>query len=155
MSGYITAIAAISVVSTVMDMVMSNGNIKKYVRYILSLALVLAIVSPIMPFIKKIPDAVGGIGDFFDGYTEVEPEIFNEMAEHSSSALENALESAVGEKYGISVELEIFLERTEKNSAKINSAELTMSRSDLIYFDAVIDYIEKTLNCEVKLIERE
>jgi hypothetical protein len=77
------------------------------------------------------------------------------MAEHSSSALENALESAVGEKYGISVELEIFLERTEKNSAKINSAVLTMSRSDLIYFDAVIDYIEKTLNCEVKLIERE
>lgn len=155
MSGYITAIAAISAVSTVMDMVISGEDIKKYVRYILSLALVLAIVSPIIPFIKKIPETVGQIGDFFGGYIEVEPEIFNEMAEHSSSALENALESAVGEKFGISVELEIFLKRTEKNSAKIDSAELTMSRSDIFYFDAVIDYIEKTLNCEVKLIERE
>ena len=155
MSGYITAITALSVASAVMNMVISSEEIRKYVRYVLSLALVLTVVSPIVPLLKRIPDAIGEMGDFFGGYSEVSPEVFDEMAEHSAAALENALEDSVSEKYGISVELEIFLERTENNGAKVSRAELTMSRRDLIYFDAVMSYIEKTLNCELELIERE
>jgi len=153
MKEYISAMLTVSAAAGIISsFAPEGGNLSKYVKYALSLAVTILLLSPLSSAL----DALFEFADSFDYDTnssetvELPRELYEEMVTRTEKAVTEALCGAVKEKYGIDISMTLILDDSDYSSVIIEGAEVTMHDADALYRDAVEKYISDILDCKVK-----
>lgn len=154
--GYITAIIVMSAAAGIINLLApgDENGMRKYVKFIVSLAVTLVLLSPLTGLLKTLPNLLDSISGSTasNRYDDVPAELYSEMSARTAESIENAIEERIADRYEIKIKLTLRLDESDYSNVSITGADLRMKDSDFIYRDAVTKYIKDTLDCEVKLI---
>lgn len=148
-SSWVQGIIVAVIISTIIEMILPNGNIKKYVRTVIGAYIVFVIVSPI---ITKITGKEFNLGS----YKLLEMEQSKQTAIDTNTYIENTYINKIKqdiieniEKKGYKViKVTIDIDKTEENYGNINSINLKISKKDNL--TNTIEPIEIDINDKAK-----
>ena len=148
-SSWVQGIIVAVIISTIIEMILPNGNIKKYVRTVIGAYIVFVIVSPI---ITKITGKEFNLGS----YKLPEMEQSKQTAIDTNAYIENTYINKIKqdiieniEKKGYKVtNIVIDINKQEENYGEINSINLKLAKNDKAA--STIEPIDININDEVK-----
>lgn len=153
MKSYLTSITAVSIVSALVSMLVPDGKAsKKYLKFVIGIISLLAVVEPLCGLslmIEKseitIPEAA--TEDLSEGYVD-------SILKKTEALIEESIKSDIFEKFGLSeeyAELEVTLDSSDVSDIKISEITVTL-KSYGVWRDAVTieKYIAEKYGCEVK-----
>lgn len=146
-SSWVQGIIVAVIISTIIEMILPNGNIKKYVRTVIGAYIVFVIVSPIITKITgkefnlgsyKLPEMEQSKQTVIDTNTYIENTYINKIKQ---DIIENI------EKKGYKViKVTIDIDKTEENYGNINGINLKLSKKDKDNVTNTIEPIEININ---------
>ena len=116
MQAWIYSVVGVILLSTMLDIIIAEGETKKYVKSIASLIVIAVIISPLGNLLNSNYSA----DDFFnikDSFVQVDENFVNTVYDNSAKRLEENLQSALFDKGFEGVIVRVILER--KNSTTI------------------------------------
>jgi hypothetical protein len=154
-SDYILSLFIVSAAVGIVSMLApegENGGIKKFIKYIVSLAVTLTLLAPLGDIIYALPGIIGDMAAEMPSQDAVtlSPELYAEMTESSAGAIEAALESEISARYGVHCRVKLILDTSDYMSINITGVKYKISRADSLYIDLIEKLLKNTLCCEVE-----
>ena len=116
-----------------------RGGIKKYLKYLISLSILLTLLSPLSKIVSSIPEYVDSAGGIFD-YSSVE------AMSRVNSIIALHVRDAVAERFGLDKN-----EISAEISEEYDSIKLTMKRRFGIIASDLHDYISAKFGLEAEV----
>ena len=155
MGNYVLALISVSLLNGVVSMLTPEGDIKKYVRFVGSLCVLLAIVVPIFLSIYdgewRLDEYLGGEVDDSVDYEQIFEEY---MAAGAADNSESALKSEIQDVFGLSpdsfdVELDFL---SDGDRYKISSATLYLHSTGITTDPVLISsHISDRIGCDCEI----
>jgi stage III sporulation protein AF len=122
-SSWLMSVAGISILSVLVDLIMPNGQTKKYIKGVFAFIIVFVIISPIPSLI----DEKFNIDDIFQEEIELQDEYFYQMNRNRLDGLENLIIQNLKEEGLSGVKVKINANIFTKNM-KINAIFVDLSQ---------------------------
>ncbi len=123
MSGYILSILGIVLVGIVIDIVLPNGVINKYIKSLFSIFVIAVILSPIITFVKENKDFTLHYEDY-----EVQQNIMNYIFNQRVSSIENSIEKELENSGFSNIDIKLNFS-IESNELSVNSCTVFMKNA--------------------------
>lgn len=128
MGGFILTLILVAILNAVVGMISPDGDAKKYVRFLGSLCILCAIVSPIYSAVSGGELSFDGLFSALDGgenenYEEVYLDALSELSRESA---QGALKAQISERFKISEELFDVVIEVENADEKCRISEVTL-----------------------------
>ena len=160
MNGYIITLLVISFVGGIINSILPNGGLKKYVKYIISLVCVISLVSPLSSIVLNASSIKDGVTSFVDKI------IINDKVEISNSLILNTSAEKISEgikdtiinKYNFE-EKEVFVDVifNKKNNAAITIDKIEVSLTGKASWsdcERIEEYLKSLTGCNISVKRR-
>lgn len=145
-NGFIISLISAAAVSGIIEGIVpeKNGEMKKYLRYLIALAILLTLLSPLKELVGAIPEYTKAALDEFD-YSSVE------AAARVNSLIALHIADAVAERFDIDADL-----ISAELSSELEMIRLSVPKGFGIFASDIEDYISSSydIKAEVTLYER-
>ena len=142
-SSWVQGIIVAVIISTIIEMILPNGNIKKYVRTVIGAYIVFVIVSPI---ITKITGKEFNLGSY--KLLEMEQSKQTAIDTNTINKIKQDIIENIEKKGYKVIKVTIDIDKTEENYGNINSINLKISKKDNL--TNTIEPIEIDINDKAK-----
>lgn len=154
-SDYILSLLVVSAAVGIVGMLApdgENGGIKRYIKYIISLAVTLTLLAPLGDVIYALPGMIGDITakTQTDEAVTLEAELYANMTESSAKAIEKALEEEIATRYKVNCQVKLTLDASDYMSIKITGVTYKINKADSLYIGLIEKLLNNTLCCEIK-----
>gem|GEM_PF-5842766 len=143
---YTIAITAIS--AGILDIFSQSGKLKKYVKYIISLIIVISLLLPIGNIISSIPDNAEP--------PDIQPEHENTIDTNIENTFVLALKNSIHSRFSIPSEAIDIKIGTEKNNKEIYINKISVIIKDKTYFcfsERINVFLKSITDCEIEVIQ--
>lgn len=149
-NSWVQGIIIAVIISTVIEMILPNGNIKKYVRTVIGAYIVFVIISP---FITKITGEQISLSSYklpkYDKISSIDTNAYIEST-YINYLKQDIIENI--EKKGYKVEsLSVDIDKTEDNYGELNQMILKISKQDTSV--SSVEPVEININSETQKLE--
>lgn len=128
-SSWIMSIAGVSVLSVLVDLIMPNGQTKKYIKGIFAFIIIFVIISPLPSLINE----KFSLDDMFQEEIELQDEYFYQINRNRISSLEAAImdEFKKNNLYGVrvSINANIFTREMEINAVFVDLSQVVINEN--------------------------
>lgn len=128
-SSWIMSIAGVSVLSVLVDLIMPNGQTKKYIKGIFAFIIVFVIISPVPSLINK----NFNIDDIFQEEIELQDEYFYQINRNRLTSLENSITDHLKTEGVSGVQLNInaniFTQEMEINAIFVDLSQIVINEN--------------------------
>ncbi len=154
---WIMRIAGITALGAVCDMIMTDGNMKKYVKMVVGLVLVLAVISPITEITPKLSDI-----KIPEITQRKAAEMKNTIAEKEyqqiimlySEKLEQSIEGKIYSDFGCGAKAKVKVEENDnKTFGNITQVFITISSEKRVNIEEIKITVSKGFGVETKNID--
>ena len=160
MNEFLRSVLLLSVVSGIINSLIINGTVKKYVNYLISLICVLIIISPVF----NILSSISKIEEYINNFTHSikTEEIINNsnslIVNTSEEKVCNGIKEMVISKFGFEetdVYVSLDLDKADIGSIKIRSVNVVLTnKASWSDTDRVKEYLDKTVGCKINVTRR-
>lgn len=160
MNEFLRSVLLLSVVSGIINSLIINGTVKKYVNYLISLICVLIIISPVF----NVLSSISKIEEYINNFTHSikTEEIINNsnslIVNTSEEKVCNGIKEMVISKFGFEetdVYVSLDLDKADIGSIKIRSVNVVLTnKASWSDTDRVKEYLDKTVGCKIKVTRR-
>lgn len=148
MSGFSEFVKSFCVVALSSGLVYAlspSGKLKKYVKFIVSLCVVTALIYPIITFAKTVPDKIENIKTDTDiSVGNIYNEIYSEITSKTRENIENEVKNSVCSRFGYD-ENDVFVIVTldTENISAVNITDVTVFVSDISKKEKINSYLSE------------
>lgn len=160
MNGYIITLLVISFVGGIINSILPDGGLKKYVKYIISLVCVISLVSPLTSIVLNAASIKDGVTSFIDEIIIKDKiEISNSLIlDTSAEKINEGIKETIIEKYGFD-EKEVFVNVVfnHKNNASITIDKIEVSltgKSSWSDCERIKEYLKDLTGCNISVKRR-
>lgn len=125
---YFGEIIVITAVSGILFTVAPEGNIKKYINFIISICILAAIVAPMISMVSKLPDKIRiEAGKLEEAGAEESQKMENAVVNASKKEIESAICAFIASKFGLeedTVACEIELDTRDSSNIEITKISI-------------------------------
>lgn len=141
---YFGEVIVITAVSGILFTAAPEGNIKKYINFIISLCILAAIVAPMISVVSKLPDKIRTTEwKYEEAGAEESEKIENAVVNASKKEIEDAICSLISSKFGLDVkEIDCEIELDAKDSSNIEITKITIVIPSGKNKDKIKNYID-------------
>jgi hypothetical protein len=160
MNEFLRSVLLLSVVSGIINSLIINGTVKKYVNYLISLICVLIIISPVF----NVLSSISKIEEYINNFTHSikTEEIINNsnslIVNTSEEKVCNGIKEMVISKFGFEetdVYVSLDLDKADIGSIKIRSVNVVLTnKASWSDTDRVKEYLDKTVGCKINVTRR-
>ena len=160
MNEFLRSVLLLSVVSGIMNSLIINGTVKKYVNYLISLICVLIIISPVF----NVLSSISKIEEYINNFTHSikTEEIINNsnslIVNTSEEKVCNGIKEMIISKFGFEetdVYVSLDLDKADIGSIKIRSVNVVLTnKASWSDTDRVKEYLDKTVGCKINVTRR-
>ena len=160
MNEFLRSVLLLSVVSGIINSLIINGTVKKYINYLISLICVLIIISPVF----NVLSSISKIEEYINNFTHSikTEEIINNsnslIVNTSEEKVCNGIKEMVISKFGFEetdVYVSLDLDKADIGSIKIRSVNVVLTnKASWSDTDRVKEYLDKTVGCKINVTRR-
>lgn len=151
MTGHITSVLLIAVAAALISVISPEGEMKKYVKLVSSLAVLAAIIVPMVMSISKLP---GMIGESVIQSSAAPPAAGFDLIGESAKKIERSISEQVKNEFGISgdVGASVVLDKSDETEIKILRVILTVpcGTDTAAVREYVLNIMKNTSDVEVR-----
>ncbi len=145
---WILQITAVIILGAVCDMIMTDGEIKKYVKPILGVVLIFTIIRPITTLsgnMLRVDMLQDSISNSFEVTREAEEKQLSHIVSVYQKNLGEKIQETVGKKYNVESSVTVVADNQPGNLGNIESIEaiLKVKEGELVNTESIRRYIEE------------
>lgn len=127
LTSWITNIIILLILAMILDMLLPNSELKKYVKLVTGLLLIVMIISPLFKLMSTDYHAmVSSLSDYF----EYDDQLFNQSLEKKKSEIETSQHAYILEQQAVLMQKEVEKELIEQFEMEITQIQLTATMND-------------------------
>ena len=129
LSGFVLSVMTVCVIAGVATGLSPEGAMKRYIKYIVSLCVLAAIMTPVICVFSSLPSYGEAIPELFGGGEAARDDAEEKLIETQKKAVEQSIKNVISERFGIdsgSITVEITIDATNKSAIEIRGINITV-----------------------------
>ncbi len=140
----IFALVVLAVTSSALLLITPDGELKRYVKYIISLVFAVALLTPLASLLMRLPDYVTGIEfDPPQSSTDILPDANALVVSYTASKLSAEIESALHRELGVECDVMVEFNASDLENVTVESVNVLLL--DATAGDTVARYVRSML----------
>lgn len=141
---YALAIVTVCVSAGLVTQIAPEGQLKKYIKYIISLCVLAALIAPVISVFGGLPEYADKFGEILEQQTEDDSGAKKQLIETQKNAVQEAIRSLISTKYSIKKEnIEVKIKINSDNSEAVEIKEIFITVKEYADIQAIKNYINE------------
>lgn len=148
-NGYLLSLLLLSAASGLIGGMLSENKTGRYVKFAVSLSVLVLLASPLTGLLTAIPDALGSLGGALEqSEQDIPEEWLDSMRQSSAAAVCSALEEEIFNRWGVHASLTLTLDDNPEQLS-VSEAHVTLRTADSVYEKQIGRLLAQCLDCSV------
>lgn len=148
-NGYLLSLLLLSAASGLIGGMLGENKTGRYVKFAVSLSVLVLLASPLTGLLTAIPDALGSLsGALEQSEQDIPGEWLDSMRQSSAAAVCSALEEEIFNRWGVHASLTLTLDDNPEQLS-VSEARVTLRTADSVYEKQIGRLLSQCLDCGV------
>lgn len=144
LSGFVFSLLTVCVISGIATGLSPEGTMKRYIKYIVSLCVLAAIITPVISIFSSLPMQGEELSELFGDHGEATGDSEEKLIETQKKAVEQAITDVVSNKFGIDKgKLTVGIKIDATNKSAIEIREINIVCRVVCRKEEIRNYIEE------------